>query len=196
MATLRLGGGLQGLDKVRKALERTATKYPGAVARALYQQGQIVQADAVKRAPVEFGVLRSSAYTSPPMGEGKDVSVDVGFGTVYAAAQHEGLDFEHPRGGEARYLANALEAKASLDTVAALATENIKADRKVATLARRQARKLERAKDRAKKRRKKQRAKDRAKATRNLKRRLGKAVKGFVSKAKKATRRRRRRRGT
>lgn len=32
------------------------------------------------------------------------VTVTVSFDEVYAAAQHEGIDFVHPRGGKAKYL--------------------------------------------------------------------------------------------
>jgi hypothetical protein len=124
VAGLRLRGGLAGAKEVQREIKRLTKAAPQAVARALYQQGFEVQAAAVRLAPVEAGVLRSSGYVSPPEQEGGGPSVEVGFGTVYAAVQHEREDFHHPRGGEAKYLQKAVAQKASLERLAALARSN------------------------------------------------------------------------
>jgi hemolysin activation/secretion protein len=125
MAGLRLSGALGGAKEVQRELKKLAKAAPSALARALYQQGFEVQAAAVRKAPVKDGVLRSSAYVAPPQEEGGALSVEVGFGTVYAAVQHEREDFEHPRGGEAKYLEKAVAEKASLAQLAALARSNL-----------------------------------------------------------------------
>lgn len=92
--------------------KRLARLYPKAAAGALYKLGVAIIGDSLRRAPVEFGVLRASAYVSPPQGAGVEADVELGYGTEYAVVQHERLDFRHPRGGEAKYLERAVYAVA------------------------------------------------------------------------------------
>lgn len=121
----RVKGGLTGDKALLKELRRLEKDAPGAVARALYQQGVAVLGDAIRRAPVETGVLRSSGYVAPPQEEGGHAVVEVGFGTAYAEVQHDREDFEHPQGGEAKYLEKAVASQASAQKLAALAKENL-----------------------------------------------------------------------
>lgn len=116
---------LEGERLLIRRLELQLRKHRGAVARAMYAEGFAVQADAQKRAPVEFAVLRTSAYTSPPAGP--DLAVETGFGTDYAVYQHEKTELRHPRGGEAKYLQNALDARRGkmLANLAKRAADNI-----------------------------------------------------------------------
>lgn len=58
---------------------------------------------AISRAPIETGDLRGSG-ASEVISEGEQDIGAVGFGTPYAVVQHESLDFDHPNGGEAKYL--------------------------------------------------------------------------------------------
>jgi hypothetical protein len=100
---------VRGLNDVKRAAAKLSRQFPAAFAGALYRLGVSIASEATSRAPVEFGRLRSSHYVSAPQGQGgKDIRVELGFGTVYAAVQHEG-DFTHPRGGERHYLANAVQ---------------------------------------------------------------------------------------
>lgn len=103
--SFQVKASLEGDAALLKALRKAAKDYPGALARALYAEGFAVQGDAVRLAPVEFGVLRTSAYTSPPTGP--SAVVEVGFGTDYAVYQHEKTELRHPRGGQAKYLETA-----------------------------------------------------------------------------------------
>ncbi len=98
-----------GQQKIRENILRLGKAYPAAMAAALYKLGVTILAEAVRRAPVEYGVLRSSAYASPPQGEGVKANVEIGFGTVYAVPQHERMDYRHPKGGEAKYLEKAIQ---------------------------------------------------------------------------------------
>ena len=90
--------------------------------------GEILLGNAQRRAPLDEGTLRGSAELALTVNgsrydgagalgaatfaaetaarSGQDVTVyaEVSFNTVYAAAQHEGLDYDHPKGGEAKYL--------------------------------------------------------------------------------------------
>jgi len=97
---------LKGIGEVNKALKAYAKKYPAASAHAIYAEGFEIEREATRRAPVEFARLRASAYTVPPTE--KNLTTETGFGTEYAARQHEELTWNHPRGGEAKYLENAI----------------------------------------------------------------------------------------
>ena len=99
-----------GDSQVRAELHRLAKAYPKAVGSAIYKLGVAILGDALPRTPVEYGVLRSSGYVSAPSGQGASTSVETGYGTVYAVAQHENIHYRHPRGGEAKYLEHAVQA--------------------------------------------------------------------------------------
>lgn len=98
---------LSGLNQVQTLLKKYGKKYPLATAHAMYAEMYEVQAESTRRAPVEAGLLRRSAYTAPPTS--KNLIAETGFGTEYAARQHEELTWHHPRGGEAKYLENAIK---------------------------------------------------------------------------------------
>lgn len=102
---------LQGLDAVKRAIAMYGKRYPQATAHALYAEGFALQAEAQRRTPIEFGVLRNSAYTAPP--SERSLVAEVGFGTEYAITQHERTELRHPRGGEAKYLENAIGARSA-----------------------------------------------------------------------------------
>lgn len=99
---------LKGVAAAKKELREIAKLYPAAAAAALYQEAITVIARALPRTPVQFGVLRSSAYASPPTDE-EEPRARAGFGTAYAAYQHERKNLRHPRGGEAFYLRTAFD---------------------------------------------------------------------------------------
>lgn len=58
---------------------------------------------AADRAPVETGALRGSMEHSVTV-EGDEIVGEIRFTEKYAAAQHEHLEYNHPLGGEAKYL--------------------------------------------------------------------------------------------
>lgn len=58
---------------------------------------------AAERAPVETGALRGSMEHSVTV-EGDEIVGEIRFTEKYAAAQHEHLEYNHPLGGEAKYL--------------------------------------------------------------------------------------------
>lgn len=92
-----------GVSDVLRALKSKMRAYPDAAKVALYRAGVRIHGPAVRRAPVEFGVLRASAYVSAPQMENGSPVVEMGFGTQYAAFQHE-HEMNHPLGGEDHYL--------------------------------------------------------------------------------------------
>lgn len=74
---------------------------------AIQDVAQDVASQGSLRAPFEFGVLRASIYaeTAFKIDEiKKRITVNVVARTPYAFVQHEREDFNHPRGGEAKYL--------------------------------------------------------------------------------------------
>lgn len=100
---------VRGGPELQKALASVRGVFPSALAAALYRFGIAIASNALPRTPVEYGLLRASHYVSPPKDEDRP-SVEVGFGTRYAVAQHEGAHLRHPRGGQAFYLQNAVDA--------------------------------------------------------------------------------------
>ena len=117
--SVKVTGGVQ----IKKAIQDLSKKYPRAFAGALYRLGVRVIIPATRYAPVEFGVLRSSHYVSAPQQIGSgNVRVELGFGTDYAATQHEGVRFRHPKGGRAKFL------KLAVDAAMPTALANLTAD--------------------------------------------------------------------
>lgn len=55
------------------------------------------------------GLLRSSQVVLPAENQGGKITVTVGFNTIYAARQHEDLNFRHDD-GQAKYLETAMRA--------------------------------------------------------------------------------------
>ena len=74
---------------------------------ALLTCGSDLQSKSVERAPIDTGKLRESAVVDESEIAGH--TVKVGYSPEvddYSMVQHERLDFNHPRGGEAKYLEN------------------------------------------------------------------------------------------
>jgi hypothetical protein len=105
-----------------KQVERVATE---AAMKALVTGGEAILTDAIKEAPVDTGTLRRSGtvtkgglpdakqvYEEAQAGneqkqaqnKGKEQAVYVSFNTPYARRQHEELEWEHLKGGKAKYL--------------------------------------------------------------------------------------------
>ena len=61
---------------------------------------------AADKAPVETGALRGSVDVEVKT-EGDEVVGEIRFTEKYAAAQHEHVEYQHPQGGEAKYLEKA-----------------------------------------------------------------------------------------
>lgn len=122
MSGFKLKVGLSGGAELRERLRQLAVEAPEAVAKALYLVGAETRTEAMVRAPLKYGALRNSAYLTLPSFTGGSPRVELGFGVPYARYQHEG-NFQHPRGGERHYLANAVAQKATLAAVAQKARE-------------------------------------------------------------------------
>jgi hypothetical protein len=87
---------LSGLDDFADRLHE-------AMPIALLRAAEHVRGVAVERTPIEEGDLRASAGTRIVDGEAR-----IEYESVYARYQHYGLDFAHPRGGQALFLESAV----------------------------------------------------------------------------------------
>jgi hypothetical protein len=116
---------VKGLDQTLKNLNKKILAVKGVTLDGLLAGGLIVQRDAQQHVPVEYGVLRQSAYTRKARG-GDSPTVEVGFSAHYAPYVHENLEMKWrglPRKsgkgvywgpkGEARFLANAVDRQTS-----------------------------------------------------------------------------------
>jgi hypothetical protein len=92
---------ITGTEALKAALKRVSTDTKPVVAAALYQEAEVIMADAkANYVPVDHGPLRASGFVQPPKAEGADVSVTMGFGgsaKAYAIAVHEHLSEHSPR---------------------------------------------------------------------------------------------------
>lgn len=84
------GVKVKGLDTLLKNLNKEIQKIEGNTRKGLSKAGLFIKAEAQERAPVDYGVLRNSAFSqiSPVTFKGYPV-VTVGFTAKYAAWVHE-----------------------------------------------------------------------------------------------------------
>lgn len=112
---------MKGLDQALKELNKRVSAIKNVTVDGLLAGGLIIQADAQRHVPVEYGVLRQSAYTRKVRG-GNSPLVEIGFTAEYAPYVHENLEMKlvglpRPSGkgvywgpqGEPRFLANAVD---------------------------------------------------------------------------------------
>lgn len=57
--------------------------------------------------PVLEGVLRASTFVHMPVEDNGQILTGVGNNMIYAARQHEEVGWNHPRGGQAKYMETA-----------------------------------------------------------------------------------------
>ncbi len=81
---------LEGLDEVMKNLNVEINEVEGRTTAGLFAAGLVVQAESQRRVPVEYGVLRASAYTRLSIEDPN--SVEVGYTASYALSVHENME--------------------------------------------------------------------------------------------------------
>lgn len=79
-----------------------------AILSAVEAAGEILGDEAVSRTPKDTGTLQDSMKVTT---DGQRTAA-VSYNTPYAARQHEEIGWQHPGGGEAKYLENAMSAAA------------------------------------------------------------------------------------
>ena len=102
---------LDGIDDVMKNLTAVLEQVPELTAEGLNEAAMDIGARAAEKAPVDTGDLRGSMTVDTIVYNGEAIS-EIRFNEKYAAVQHERLDFNHPKGGEAKYLEKAAIEKA------------------------------------------------------------------------------------
>lgn len=98
---------LKGLAQVQAMFDKKLKDIERATPQAIKDVTLDLLGKAVNLAPVDTGDLRGSGKAEFS-DDGK--SGTVSFNTPYAIRQHEELDYNHPQGGQARYLAAPFEA--------------------------------------------------------------------------------------
>jgi len=97
--------GLENVIRNTTILEKDIKRTIG---MALFEGSEKVMGEikSIPIVPVDTGVLRNTGLVEPPEPTLDGVSVTLGFGgpaAIYAAVQHERLDYHHPV-GQAKYL--------------------------------------------------------------------------------------------
>lgn len=96
---------IRGLQTVLQNMRRQDMRLRGGLERGLKKAGLYLQAKSQKEVPVEFGVLRASAFTRAE-GKGLGTRIIVGYTAAYAIYVHENLDAAHGRAFNAKYAAD------------------------------------------------------------------------------------------
>ena len=116
---------LKGLKIAEQNLQEEINKLTEKGGQGLLDALFYVGAESQKRAPVDTGDLRGSLqvkvagelYAQGVNGGGVEIvgkipdqvkKGEVSFNTKYAATQHEQINYNHPRGGQAKYLESVL----------------------------------------------------------------------------------------
>ena len=116
---------LKGLNGIIESLQEEIDKLQTQSVKGLETALLYVAKESQKKAPVEFGDLRGSVLVemdNTVIAEGNEgggltvtgetpenaVSGSVSYNTPYAANQHEHTEYDHPLGGQAKYLESVL----------------------------------------------------------------------------------------
>lgn len=119
------GEYLKGLDDIVDKIQQEADKLEHKTTQGLADALLYVAEESQQRAPVDTGDLRGSVlveldgeeYATGAENGGVNVAGtlperatkgSVSYNTPYAATQHEQIHYDHPRGGQAKYLESVL----------------------------------------------------------------------------------------
>ena len=89
-------------------VEGVVARLEAATRQGVTDAAHLVARYAVERAPIMTGDLRGSMSVDPPE-SGPRPTASIQFPLVYARRQHEETTWQHPRGGQAKYLTSAAE---------------------------------------------------------------------------------------
>ena len=87
---------------------QAVAKVQAALSVASYRAAASIQTLAVSRTPIEQGDLRGST-TLRMVDEASAARTEISYNMIYAARQHEETGWNHPRGGQAKYLESAIQ---------------------------------------------------------------------------------------
>lgn len=89
---------------------QVAGKLEAALQIGVYRAAAAIHTHAVSLTPIEQGDLRSSS-TVKMVTEQSAARAAIAFNMIYATRQHEETGWQHPRGGQAKFLETALDQK-------------------------------------------------------------------------------------
>lgn len=98
----KLSVKITGDTELKRGLIALAKKYEEAAAAAVFGEANELKNEVVPLIPVDTGILRSSAYASPPK-QIKNPTAKVGVGTKYGIYVHERTELNH-KVGQAKFL--------------------------------------------------------------------------------------------
>lgn len=98
-----MGMSVRGIRELENKLNRIVATLPAVNMQSLLENAQDLKGRSQALAPVDSGDLRGSCDVDP-IGEGTTQGVRLGYGLIYSHYQHEGVNFNHPKGGQAKYL--------------------------------------------------------------------------------------------
>ena len=107
---------LKGTEELKKTLSRIPVAAKAEATKAVEKVTSDLLGESKRRAPIDVGDLRGTAF-SPPVRQNARTGNPEGmviFPVIYAMYQHEGIHFQHPRGGEAKYVERPLKERRDL----------------------------------------------------------------------------------
>lgn len=102
--------GVSGAKELQRAFKSVGLRHAKGLEIGLKRAGLFLQRESQKIVPIEFGVLRNSAFTRSE-GSGFGTVVRVGYDASYAIYVHENLDASHKPGKQAKFLERPLREK-------------------------------------------------------------------------------------
>lgn len=98
---------IKGLDRLDKVFRDLGIDARLALSSALFAAAHDVANQADDLVPVDEGILKASQSVTPPKAQSATPTARITYGgpsAPYALVQHERTDFNHPKGGQAKYL--------------------------------------------------------------------------------------------
>jgi len=111
MSRIPDGQYLKGLSDVTEHLGQIISNVGDVTEEKMRKITADIRSVAASRAPIETGTLRGTAFDEVKT-EGDEVIGGVHFPEKYAARQHEHIEYQHPLGGEAKFLEKTIIEKA------------------------------------------------------------------------------------
>lgn len=99
---------IEGMDELRAVLQKIPEAVRDAAEASFRKSILDLEGKARELAPIDLGDLRGSAYSDVGFTTWGLEAV-AGFTEPYALLQHEDMEFNHPKGGQAKYLEQPLK---------------------------------------------------------------------------------------
>jgi ribosome modulation factor len=101
------GFSVTGAEGYTETMQRLAQKYPEAAGEGAYKFCEEVMSESHDECPYQTHTLQRSGLVNEPVVTPEEISCTMGYNEVYAAAQHENLNYHHEH-GKAKFLEDPL----------------------------------------------------------------------------------------